>query len=228
MVFLVGSRWFVYFILPPQRVFFAMNTNSFFGFKQSQVQEFTDKGIRVPVTWVKANPMTIIRKDVASVLVSVGEKKRVNKPILGILQNLTEKVMPRFLRTLKATEFVEQDNLGSKMAISDVFQVGDRVKVEGVSKGKGFAGVMKRHGFKGGPKTHGQSVRPRHPGSIGQTTTPGRVYKGKRMAGHMGSNKVSILGLSIFAIKPEENLIGIKGLIPGYVGGLIKITKSKR
>ena len=92
-------------------------------------------------------------------------------------------------------------------------------------KGKGFAGVVKRHGFKGGPKTHGQSDRQRHPGAIGQTTTPGRVYKGKRMAGHMGNVQRTVVGLSVFAVKPEENLLMVRGLVPGPIGGLLKIKK---
>ena len=111
----------------------------------------------------------------------------------------------------------------NKMA--DIFNAGDKIKVTGLSKGKGFAGVVKRHGFKGGPKTHGQSNRQRHGGSIGQTTTPGRVYRGKRMAGHMGDRNVTIRNLQIFAVKPEENLLLIRGLVPGNKGGLLKITK---
>lgn len=107
----------------------------------------------------------------------------------------------------------------------DQLAPGDKVKVTGISKGKGFAGVMKRHGFKGGPKTHGQSNRARHPGSIGQTTTPGRVYKGKRMAGHMGNAQVTVRNLPVFAVKPEENLLSIRGLVPGNKKGLLKIVK---
>jgi large subunit ribosomal protein L3 len=103
--------------------------------------------------------------------------------------------------------------------------VGDMVKVSGKSKGKGFAGVVKRHGFAGGPKTHGQSDRHRAPGAIGSTTTPGRVYKGKRMAGHMGNVTVTVKNLQVIASKPEENLLLIKGLVPGAKGSLLKISK---
>jgi large subunit ribosomal protein L3 len=122
-------------------------------------------------------------------------------------------------------ELGENLNVGDKINVADVFNSGDKVKVTGTSKGKGFAGVVKRHGFKGGPKTHGQSNRQRHPGSIGQTTTPGRVYRGKRMAGHMGNVQRTVTGLEIFAVKPEENLLLVKGLVPGNVGGLVKISK---
>jgi len=103
--------------------------------------------------------------------------------------------------------------------------VGDKVKVTGTSKGKGFAGVVKRWHFAGGPRTHGQSDRERAPGSIGQTTTPGRVYKGKKMAGRMGGKKVTVKGLKVVEVKPEEKLLVIKGLIPGNKGGLVKINK---
>lgn len=112
-----------------------------------------------------------------------------------------------------------------KFETKDVFAAGDKVKVTGISKGKGFAGVVKRHGFAGGPKTHGQSDRQRHGGSIGQTTTPGRVYKGKRMAGHMGNTTATVKNLQVFAVKPEENLLLIRGLVPGARNSLLKISK---
>lgn len=103
--------------------------------------------------------------------------------------------------------------------------VGDKVKITGISKGKGFAGVVKRWKFAGGPRTHGQSDRERAPGSIGQTTTPGRVYKGKKMAGRMGGKKVTIKGLKVVEIKPEEKLLVVKGLIPGNKGSFVRVSK---
>ncbi|MBI5465216.1 50S ribosomal protein L3 [Candidatus Gottesmanbacteria bacterium] len=103
--------------------------------------------------------------------------------------------------------------------------VGDKVKVRGTSKGKGFAGVVKRWHFAGGPRTRGQSDRERAPGSIGQTTTPGRVYKGKKMAGRMGGKRVTIKGLKIVEVKPEENLLVVKGLIPGPKRGKVLVSK---
>jgi ribosomal protein L3 len=102
---------------------------------------------------------------------------------------------------------------------------GDFVKVTGRSKGKGWAGVVKRWGFKGGPKTHGQSDRQRSPGSIGQTTTPGRVYKGKHMAGRMGGARVTVSGLTVMALEPEKKLLLIKGLLPGNKKGQITMRK---
>jgi len=102
---------------------------------------------------------------------------------------------------------------------------GDLVKVTGISKGKGFAGVVKRWHFKGGPKTHGQSDRQRSPGSIGQTTTPGRVYKGKKMAGRMGGRKTTLLGLTIVDINEKEKMLLVKGLVPGAKNSLLVIQK---
>lgn len=109
--------------------------------------------------------------------------------------------------------------------MGDEFSPGDHVQVTGTSKGKGFAGVVKRHHFKGGPRTHGQSDRERAPGSIGQTTTPGRVYKGKRMAGRMGGNRVTIKGLEVSSIDPNNNTILVKGLVPGALRGLLLLSK---
>jgi large subunit ribosomal protein L3 len=100
------------------------------------------------------------------------------------------------------------------------------VDVTGISKGKGFAGVMKRHGFRGGPATHGQSDRARAPGSIGATTTPGRVFKGKRMAGRMGNERVTVQNLKVALVDPERNLLGIRGSIPGNRGGLVMVQKA--
>lgn len=103
--------------------------------------------------------------------------------------------------------------------------VGDKVKITGISKGKGFAGVIKRWKFAGGPRTHGQSDRERAPGSIGQSTTPGRVYKGKHMAGRMGGKQVTVKNLKVMEIKPEEKLLILKGLVPGNKKGKLKISK---
>lgn len=111
-----------------------------------------------------------------------------------------------------------------KGLVSNVLKPGDVVDVRGVSKGKGFAGVVKRHHFKGGPRTHGQSDRERAPGSIGQTTTPGRVYRGKRMAGRMGQEKVTVKNLRIVDIR--DDLIFLKGLVPGARNSVVSIKKK--
>ncbi len=165
---------------------------------------------------VRVSPMTVV----GDKKIAFGHKKSLNKPLSGLLKNLSEKISPKYFRTLDTEKPV-----GEKIQIADVFVVGDKVKVTGTTKGKGFQGVVRRHGFKGGPKTHGQSDRQRHPGSIGQTTTPGRVYKGKKMAGHMGNDTATVKNLQIFAVKPEENLLLIRGLVPGANSGLLKLVK---
>lgn len=204
--------------------------NTFYGFKQKQTQDFDAKGMRVPLTWIKVEPVSVVGLKTAeknqynAVQIALGYKKHSNKPTQGLLKNLPEKISPRFIKEITLAEN-ETKNVGEKINPSDIFNPGDKVNVSGISLGKGFAGVMKRHGFHGGPKTHGQSNRARHAGSIGQTTTPGRVYKGKRMAGHMGVEKVTVRNLEVFAVKPEENLLLIKGLVPGFRGGMLKIIK---
>ena len=132
------------------------------------------------------------------------------------------------VRTLREVPVSDLDGiaLGDQINV-DMLRQGERVDVVGTSKGKGFAGVMKRHNFRGGPKTHGQSDRWRAPGSIGSGTTPGRVMKGMRMAGHMGDERVTVQNLEIVRIDPERNLIALRGAIPGPKGGLIMIKKRR-
>lgn len=207
--------------------------NTFYGFKIGQDQAYDTAGKRIPVTLVRVNPAVIVgaktvEKDgYNAIKIALGFKKHLNKPLQGLLKNVTEKISPQYFKEIKTPIESGQALPENQTSISvgDVFTAGDKVKVTGTSKGKGFSGVVKRHGFKGGPKTHGQSNRQRHPGSIGSTTTPGRVLRGKRMAGHMGNVKSTIKNLSVFAISPEENLIKIKGLIPGPKGSLVKISK---
>jgi len=116
--------------------------------------------------------------------------------------------------------------IGKKGQLAEIFKKGDLVTVAGISKGKGFAGGVKRHGFKGGPGTHGQSDRERAPGSIGSTTTPGRVLRGKRMAGRMGNAQVTVKNLLISEVNAEKNLLLVKGAIPGVKKGLLTLRKT--
>jgi large subunit ribosomal protein L3 len=116
-------------------------------------------------------------------------------------------------------------NVGDKLDVS-LFKPGDKVTVTGISKGCGFAGTVKRYNFRGGPKTHGQSDRQRAPGAIGATTTPGRVYKGTPMAGHMGNARITVRNLEILKIDTEKNLLLVKGAVPGAKNGLLLIGKS--
>ena len=116
---------------------------------------------------------------------------------------------------------------GQKVDVS-LFKAGDLVNVTGVSKGKGFAGGVKRYHFTGGPKTHGQSDRHRAPGSVGATTNPGRVFKGQRMAGHMGDRQVTVRNLEVHEADPARNLLLLRGAVPGAKNGLLLIRKSRR
>lgn len=205
--------------------------NSLYGFKLDQTQAFDKDGFRVPLTRVQMDPNIVISWKSTTVLVGIGKAKHLNKPQQGLLKNLTEKKFPKHIREIKLEEneitntSAETSQKMEKIQAAEVFNLGDIIKVSGISKGKGFAGVVKRHGFKGGPKTHGQSDRQRHGGSIGQTTTPGRVYKGKRMAGHMGVNNVTVKNLEVFGIDLEKNILLVRGLVPGGSGGLLKVTK---
>ena len=133
----------------------------------------------------------------------------------------------RWFREVKA-ENMEDIKPGQSIILDQVFSIGDVVKVTGTSKGKGFQGGVKRHGFHGGPKTHGQSDRHRAPGSIGSGTTPGRVLKGKKMAGHMGNIGASVANLEVVGIDKTKSQLVVKGGVPGAVGGLLVITKLGR
>ncbi len=190
-------------------------------------QIFDERGEIVPVTLVEAGPCYITQvkseeKDGYTALqLGFGETKRLNKPQRGHLKKLPPL---RYLREVRVDD-VQGYQVGQKFGAS-LFSVGDLVDVTGISKGKGFAGAMKRHGFRGGPATHGQSDRARAPGSIGATTTPGRVFKGLRMAGRMGNEQVTVQNLEVVLVDPERNLLGVRGSIPGNRGGLVVVRKA--
>ena len=191
------------------------------------------EGRRVPVTKVVAGPcvVTQIKKEDKdgywAVQLGFGEKriKNVAKPMQGHLRGvIKEKKAPRFLREIRL-ESEPTFKVGDIVSASEIFKVGDIIQVTGTSKGKGFAGVVKRWHFAGGPRTHGQSDRERAPGSIGQTTTPGRVLKGKKMAGRMGGERVTLKNLQIVSVNPETNEVEISGPVPGVTGGLLIVKK---
>jgi large subunit ribosomal protein L3 len=158
----------------------------------------------------------------------VGFKEVKSKRLTGgQLGHLKRNNLPplRFLR-----EFREKDSglqEGDKLTV-DIFTVGSHVDVIGTSKGKGFAGAVKRYHFRGGPKTHGQSDRERGPGSRGSGTTPGRVYKGAKGPGHMGSDQVTVQNLKVVLVDAERNLLGLRGAVPGGKGGLIIIKEARK
>ncbi len=192
------------------------------------------EGVRIPITSIKVGPcvVTQIKKvdtdGYWAVQLGFGTKKtkNVTKPLRGHLKGAISKgkSAPRFLREIRLDNKPKY-KAGDVINVSDVFKLGDLVQVTGISKGKGFAGVVKRWRFAGGPRTHGQSDRLRAPGSIGQGTTPGRVWKGKKMPGRMGSKKTAINNLMVVSVNPGENEISVSGPVPGAPGGLLGIKK---
>ncbi|TSC64731.1 MAG: 50S ribosomal protein L3, partial [Microgenomates group bacterium Gr01-1014_93] len=160
------------------------------------------------------------------VQLGLGTKKSVRKPQLGHAKKVGLEKSIRWFREIR--ESGQDLAPGTAITLDQVFSIGDSVKVTGISKGKGFQGGVRRWGFHGGPKTHGQSDRHRAPGSIGSGTTPGRVYKGKKMAGHMGNVQTSVRNLEIVGIEKENNLLTVKGGIPGSINGFLMITKLGR
>lgn len=180
----------------------------------------------IPVTFVKAEPNIITQvknkeKD-GYLAVQLGfdnSRKKINKPLKGHLKDLGKF---RHLKEFRA-ESVDNLKVGDVLGV-DQFQEGDSVKVSGLNKGRGFQGVVKRHGFSGGPKTHGQKNRHRAPGSIGNTS-PQRVVPGRKMAGHMGMERITIKNLKIVGVDKDNNILMIKGGLPGMKGTILEIRK---
>ncbi len=197
---------------------------------------YDSRGRRVGATVVAISPNMVTQiktsdgKDGYNAMqLGYGTKKSVKKPQLGHAKKAGVEKPIRWFREIKGDQGDGGDlKPGTEIKLDQVFSIGDAVKVTGTSKGRGFAGVVKRHGFHGGPKTHGQSDRHRAPGAIGSGTTPGRVYKGKKMAGHMGSVQSSVKNLEVVGLNKEKNLLIIKGAVPGPTNGLVTITKLGR
>lgn len=203
------------------------------GIKGEQTQKFLENGRRIPVTKIHVGDNVVVQiktqeKDsYAAMQIGFKAAKKPIKSALGHAKKANLTHVPRFIRETRVDGLSDLPDVGQIINISQVFKLGDFVSVTGVSKGKGFAGVVKRHNFRGGPKTHGQSDRHRAPGSIGQTTTPGRVYKGKRMAGHMGTDRVTVSNLQIVDIDTIEKTLYVLGLIPGPKNNLVIVKKFK-
>jgi len=199
------------------------------GRKLGMTQMFDEGGSLEAVTAIEAGPCVVSQvktqaKDgYSAVQLGFGEAKRLNSPMKGHLKGAGRQL--RYLREIMVDEAAAFE-VGQSLN-AGIFEKGERVDIRGISKGKGFAGGVKRYHFRGGPKTHGQSDRHRAPGSVGGTTSPGRVYKGTRMAGHMGSDRVIIRNLEVVQADAGRNLILIKGAVPGAVGGLLLITSRK-
>jgi large subunit ribosomal protein L3 len=197
------------------------------GKKIGMAHVFGAHGGIVPVTAIESGPCVVTQVRTASkdgydaVQVGFGETKRLNSPQKGHLGKLGSL---KYLREV-AAEDTSSVEVG-QVANAGMFDSGELVDITGTSKGKGFAGSIKRHHFHGGPKTHGQSDRHRAPGSIGAGTSPGRVWKGQRMAGHMGNEKVTVRNLEILEANPARNVLLVRGAVPGPRGGLLIISKA--
>jgi large subunit ribosomal protein L3 len=200
------------------------------GRKVGMTQVFEDDGTMVAVSVLAIEPNTVTRLRTTErdgyTAVQLGSEsaKKLTKPEAGQLKDLPKAAQR--LATLREfrVDSVDAYEVGQTVSIEDLFSAGDHVDVSGVSKGKGFAGHIKRHHFRRGPKTHG-SDHHREPGSIGPGTTPGRVYKGVRMAGHMGDEGVTIKKVRVVRTDPERNLLLLKGSLPGARGSLILVRK---
>jgi large subunit ribosomal protein L3 len=203
---------------------------AFFGIKIGQSQQFTEEGKRIPVTFISMEPGIVTRvidtESQKGYQLAFGQMKHMSKPVAGIMKKAGNEKKPRFLRQVTVESLDETIALGSEVKVSDILSPGDWICVTGISKGKGFSGVVKRHGFHGGPKTHGQSDRWRSPGAIGAGTTPGRVYRGKRMAGRKGNDTVTVSGLRIVSVDSEKHIVTVKGVIPGAKQGIVRIAKE--
>ena len=199
----------------------------FLGKKIGMTQIFREDGRVVPVTVIQAGPCVVTQVKTKetdgyeAVQLGFGDVKRRNKPESGHLKNSR---LSQYLREV-ATDDTSEFEVGQTIGI-DIFEAGEKVDVIGTSKGRGFAGVMKRWNFGGGPRTHGQSDRARAPGSIGGGTTPGKVYKGLKMGGHMGNRRITVKGLEIIEIDTERNLLLVKGGIPGATNSLVQIRRA--
>lgn len=201
------------------------------GKKVGMTQIFDESGEVIPVTIVEAGPCFVTqiktkdRDGYRAIQMGFEETKqrRLTRPEQGHLRKAGVSPL-RHLREIRVDDVSSYEE-GQRLEVSQ-FKVGDRVDVVGTSKGRGFAGVVKRHGFRGGPKTHGQSDRLRAPGSIGAGTTPGRVFKGMRMPGHMGNKRVTIQNLRVVLVDPERNLLAVCGAVPGARGGMVMIREA--
>ena len=202
------------------------------GKKIGMTSVFDDRGESVPCTVIEAGPCFVAqvktkeRDGYEAIQLGFGDSKErlVNKPTAGHFKKagIAAKRLLREFRGFDTTKFP----LGAEIKVDALFAKGDIVSVAGTSKGRGFQGVVKRHHFGGGFRTHGQSDRERAPGSIGSSSYPSRVFKGMRMAGRMGGERVTVKHLRVVQVIPESNLLLIRGSIPGHINSYVEILKE--
>jgi large subunit ribosomal protein L3 len=209
-----------------------MASKGILGTKLGMTQVFDENNRVVPVTVVQAEPNTVTQvKTVESdgytaVQLAYGARKRVTKPVAGHLAKAGVETA-RVLAEIRLTDADELPELGSTVTV-ETFAKGDVIDVTGTSKGKGYAGVMKRHNFRGMGDGHGVKKKNRHPGSVGNASTPGRTFKGQRMAGRMGGERVTIQNLEVVDIDTEHQLILVKGALPGPDGQVVLLRSAVR
>lgn len=212
---------------PVEEVPPAPDIKGLIGRKVGMTTYYTDDGRALPVTAIEVGPCvvtqvkTAARNGYEAVQVGFQTAKSLNKPMAGHLERSGGRF--RHLQEFSVKNLGEIE-VGQKI-LANLFETGDKVKVSGVSKGRGFSGGVRRHGFAGGPKTHGQSDRHRAPGSIGAGSSPGRVWPGTKMAGHYGAEKVTQLGLRVVLADPQRNLVLISGAVPGHKNSIVRIEK---
>ena len=203
------------------------------GRKVGMTQVYTADGVLVPVTVIEAGPCTVVRARQAErdgyAAVQLGFGTRKAKSVPKAVQGQTKASGAGPFATLREVGLLdgEAPAVGTKVTVGEVFAVGERVQVSGVSRGRGTSGVMRRHNFAGFPGSHGTHEYFRHGGSIGNRSFPGRVFKGKRMAGRWGADAVTISNLSVVAVRPDENLLLLRGAVPGARNGTVIIRKGK-
>lgn len=204
------------------------------GRKIGMSQIFAEDGTLVPVTVIQTGPCTVVQKKTqqkdgyTALQLGFGlrKPKRVTKPVLGHCKASGADPFV-VLREFRTNE-IDQYGVGSQITADQIFQSGQRVDVTGRTKGRGYAGVMKRHSFGGFPKSHGTHEYFRHGGAIGNRSYPGKIFKGKRMAGQYGNDRTTTQNLQVVAIRPEENLVLIRGSVPGSRGGIVIVRKTKK
>lgn len=208
---------------------------SILGKKVGMTQIFDERGEVISVTVIEAGPCFVaqiktLERDGYSAIQMGFEEAKAKSLTRPQVRHLQKSNLPA-LRHLREFRMDGDDAIdleeGQKVTV-EIFRVGEAVDVTGITKGRGFAGVVKRHGFSGGPKTHGQSDRHRTPGSIGACYTPGRVFKGKRMPGRMGNERVTVQNLQVVMVDPERNLLAVRGAVPGAKNGLLMIRQARK
>lgn len=201
----------------------------FFAIKTGMTQAWTKDGRRLAVTKLQASDNLVVA-DLGQQRIEIGyglkNSKNINKPQRARYQKGDFSFMPAKLTVGKLTDETVSPKAGDAIKVDKVLSVGDLVEIQGKTKGRGFAGAVKRYGFHGGPKTHGQSDRNRAVGSIGSGTTPGRVYKGKRMPGHYGVDTQTVKGLVVLYINNETHEVWVSGPVPGHIKSFVRIHKT--